>query len=106
MSLLCERRIIVETYETFKLEMERKGWKPEEYVVIIKDMEMKPEFVYAETEIQDGNMFINWGAKNIGFGQLQINVLEDGKLIMYTECMGKEFVKSLFDYIVENSHMG
>jgi len=71
----------------------------------VNNMETKIEFVYAETEIRDGNMLISWGAKNVGFGQLEVSVLEDGKLIMYTECMGKEFAKSLFEYIVENSLM-
>jgi len=66
-------------------------------------MENKTEFVYAEVEIKEGSMFVDWRAKNIGFGQLQVKIMEDGKTIMYTECMSKEFVKSLFEYIVDNS---
>jgi len=53
-------------------------------------------------DIQPG-ILINWGCEKIGFGQLCLKTV-DGKLEIDDECMSKEFVKAVFNYIIDEAY--
>jgi len=42
----------------------------------------------------------NWGAKNVGFGQITI-VTRDGELYIDDENMSKEFIKEMFGHFID-----
>lgn len=49
----------------------------------------------------DGGFCLDWGAEDIGFGQLTF-YKKDGKTICLTECMSEEFVKQAIDYFANS----
>jgi len=46
-------------------------------------------------------LYINWGVKGCGFGQLSIYQDNDGKLHCSNEAMGREWVKGLLSELVD-----
>lgn len=67
----------------------------------------KYEITYAEMreirkDVQPG-ILINWGCKKVGFGQLVLST-RDGVVDIDDECMGKDFVKAVFSYIVDEAY--
>jgi hypothetical protein len=37
------------------------------------------------------------------FGTIDFIAAENGEISMHTECMGKEFVKEIMDYVIDNA---
>lgn len=76
----------------------------------LKAARENPEFVYTELKTwekhshNDGGFLLQWGAKGVGFGEFAF-VKEDDRVICYTECMSKEFIKktvlNFLDNVVE-----
>lgn len=73
-------------------------------------MSKEYEITYAEMKAFDNEFYegfeVNWGAKNIGFGQviLYMDKKEEGnKLYCDNETMSKEFVKAVFDKLIESA---
>jgi hypothetical protein len=50
-------------------------------------------------------MRLEWVVKNFGFGTIDFIAAEDGEISMYTECMGKEFVKEVMNYVIDNAEV-
>jgi hypothetical protein len=48
-------------------------------------------------------MRLEWVVKNFGFGTIDFFATEDGEIEIYTECMGKEFVKEIMNYVIDNA---
>ena len=67
----------------------------------ISTVEQK-DIVYSD--IQAIAIDISWGVNKVGFGQLYAYVdKESGILHFESECMGKEFIKSIFAHLIDNS---
>ena len=67
----------------------------------------KGDINYAELSeivkvIQPG-ILINWGCEGVGFGQTCLYT-QEGRLKIDDECMGKEFVKKLFNHIIDEAY--
>lgn len=45
----------------------------------------------------NGGMKIQWEANGIGFGEMDVVLSRDGKLLIYTEAMSDEFVKKVLE---------
>ena len=56
---------------------------------------VKVENFWGEWERNKGGLRINWGCKDVGFGQLDFIHANDGKLYCLDETMGKEFVEAV-----------
>ena len=48
-----------------------------------------------------GGLYINWGAKGVGFGEITFFMDFDGKLHCRSECMGRNFVKKALAAMVD-----
>jgi hypothetical protein len=51
-------------------------------------------------------MRLEWTTSKDGygwFGTIDFFATEGGEIEMYTECMGKEFVKEIMNYIIDNA---
>jgi len=50
--------------------------------------------------VPNGGIGIDWSGP-IGFGRFELFWGEDGKLHACTECLGKKFIKRMFDLLIE-----
>ena len=57
---------------------------------------------WGKHERNDGGVVLSWGTANAGFGECTF-YLQDGKMQCQNECMSKEFIKTLFDFMLENT---
>jgi hypothetical protein len=46
---------------------------------------------------------VSWGMPGTGFGELTFVLGEDGKLILETECMSKDFVKHILNKLIDDA---
>jgi len=73
----------------------------------LKAARENPEFVYTELQTwdkhphNDGGFLLQWGAKGVGFGEFGF-VKEGDKVVCYTECMSKEFIKKTVLHFLDN----
>jgi len=58
---------------------------------------------WTKHEYNNGGIRINWSA-NIGFGQLDIFMNKEGRLIVDSEYMGKDFVLEVLEALVDNAY--
>jgi hypothetical protein len=66
----------------------------------------KHEILSAQLLIFPGTphgMRLEWTTKNGWFGTIDFLAAENGEISMYTECMGKEFVKEIMNYVIDNA---
>lgn len=70
------------------------------------------EFVYVTAKIIPTQVMripkgirFEWGAKNIGFGQLDLLFGEGEQLEIHSEAMGKDFVRQLLNHWVESGKL-
>ena len=57
------------------------------------------EFTSVEVYIGHRAICVNWSAKGIGFGGVDFVYDEDNGLEVHKECMSREFVAALYDYL-------
>ena len=57
---------------------------------------------WGQCDLNDGGFVLSWGTKSAGFGECTF-YLQDGKMKCQNECMSKEFVKTLFDFLLEHT---
>ena len=53
------------------------------------------------TDYKEGDIDLDWTCKGIGFGHLAFK-LKDGKILCNNEYMGKEFIRSVLNKLVDD----
>lgn len=48
---------------------------------------------------------VKWNVKNIGVGEFNIFVKEDGTIKIWNECMGPKFIKHILGHMVDNAEL-
>ena len=66
------------------------------------DVKINSVSTWSKHRGNNGGLRINWLA-NVGFGQLDIFMDEEGKLVVDSEYMGKEFVMEVLEALVDNA---
>lgn len=61
-----------------------------------------PNYVHMSS-VGSGTVCINWGRPGIGFGGIYISTDAEGKTVLETESMGKEFVKEVLCQLVDEA---
>jgi hypothetical protein len=51
--------------------------------------------VIITTEYKEGDIDLQWAAKNIGYGHLAFKLMPDGKIRCNNEAMSRDFVKAV-----------
>ncbi len=72
-----------------------------------KEHHKNPEFTYATIEKREDTDYLftlQWGAKEIGFGELDF-YYKEGQLCCDTEMMGKEFIKKALCAMIDNCNL-
>lgn len=70
----------------------------------LKRFELVSAIEIEDIEFLSGNsIYLNWSAKNQGFGQFSLDVNEDGKAVLSLELMSKEFAKTLLCKIIDDA---
>ena len=75
----------------FNPELEKKDGDPYKFTYV--------SVAEVRKKIQPGIVF-NWGAEGVGFGQIALSQ-HDGELEIDDEHMGKEFIKEMFGYFID-----
>jgi len=52
-------------------------------------------------ECHSNYFIVNWSARGLGFGQVTLTTYADGSVHIDDEYMSKEFVKAVFDALIE-----
>lgn len=52
-----------------------------------------------------GGFVIQWSVANVGFGQFNFDVGEDGSISIWNECMGPKFIQHVMNHIVDKAKL-
>lgn len=63
------------------------------------------DITFSRIESLTGGLYLNWSSKELGFGQFSLGFDKNGKPVLNTECLGKEFAKSILCHIVDISEI-
>ncbi len=56
-------------------------------------------------KVEQNGFYISWSKEGYGFGELTIFIQEDGKLFIDSECMGEDFVKEVFNEVINSAEI-
>jgi hypothetical protein len=83
------------------------GWYGPNYDLKLQDkkyefMEARVASAWSKNERDDGGFAIDWAAKKCGFGGIEFTI-ENGKLYIDSEYMGRDFIKQCLGVIVDDA---
>ena len=65
-------------------------------------LDATPEYVHAEIGAHD-YLIIKWGVPGTGWGEFYCKTDQTGKLIIDNECMSKDFIKKIFNRMIDEA---